>query len=92
MELFQGHVCFMDSFAMDLIIKTVPLNAKLRSSLGLQISYQCLDPAQRNAQFFEKNTKFGHKEKSFSAFHSETDILLGNVNFKSQDQLSETMN
>lgn len=59
---------------MDLIIKTVPLNTKSRSSLELQICYQCLDPARRNSKFFEKNTKFGHKEKSFSAFHSVTDI------------------
>lgn len=82
----------MDRFAMDSIIKIVPLNMKLWSSLELQIYYQCLDPAGRNSQFFEKNTKIVHKEKSFSAFHSKTDILLGNVNFKSHDQLSETMN
>lgn len=65
----------MDSFAIDLIIKTVQLSTKLRSSLELQICYQCLDPAGRKSQFFEKNTKWGHKEKSFSTFHSEIDII-----------------
>lgn len=70
----QSYLSFMDSFAMDSIIKTVRLSIKLWSSLELQICYQCLDPAGRNSQFFEKITKFGHKEQSFSAFHSEIDI------------------
>lgn len=70
----QSYLCFMDSFAMNSIIKTAPSSTKLWSSLELQICYQCLDPAGRNSQFFEKNTKFEHKEKSFSAFHSEIGI------------------